>query len=350
MQFVKTTGTVAAIAAGTKMATSYNKEMFFGDNALQLVCWATGLYPKLIAASPAEVRKIDQDNGDLMAKNFSIDATAQKAHYAVEEIQVPVEGGEIEVKIFKPEQAAPGTSLPLIIWYHGGGMCISDHNDPFIGADLPGAFGILEHFQCRAVVASVNYRLAPQHTFPTGANDAIAAMKFLHANSGRWGCDSSRMSVAGYSAGAYLAAVVSQAARNEGIPLRAAVLIAPMTRRGGTTQIFVENGSMPALTSAGMLWFWMTYCPDPAAVEDPKCEPTRGIGAGGLAPTLVLTNEFDVLRDEGVEYFEALKQAGVQTQHVRARASHLGTGFDKERFLLVLRWWSEALGFAESRL
>lgn len=342
---------VAAAATGAGVAASYDRRMFFMDNVMNFAIWAMGLFPKLIALkSHAEVRKFDREQCENMNKNMPIDKAAKKAHYSVEIVMVPVEGAEIEVKVFKPEQAAVGAALPLIIWYHGGGMCLSDQNDPFLSTQVPGGLGILEHFQGRVVIASVNYRLAPEHPFPTGHNDAIAAMRFLTANVERWGCDPACVCVAGMSAGAYLAAVVSQAARNAGIPLCAAVHIAPMMRRNVSTKSWVENGRKGALTSDIMLWFWQNYCPDPATAEDPRCEPVRGVGAGGLPPCLVLTNEFCGLRDEGFEYFEALCKAGVRAEHVRCRSSHIGAGFDKERWALALRWWTEALGLAEGRL
>lgn len=262
--------------------------------------------------------------------------------FSLETVRVPVEGGEIDVHIFRPKAAA-GDGLPMIVWYHGGGMCIGNAMDSILGK--PG-FGILQHFQGKAVIASVDYRLAPEHRFPTGADDAVAAAVWLQANAGRFGCDPAKMCAAGNSAGGNLAAVVHQAASKWATPLSGAVIITPMMRYGATTQSYIDYGQGFGMTYELLIWFWNTYCPDSACSSDPRCEPIRGlpdIPAESLASCLVATSQFDQLHDEGVEYFQAMKTKGVRADHLEIHATHLVPFADKKATPELLQWLSSAL-------
>jgi acetyl esterase len=180
---------------------------------------------------------------------------------------------------------------------------------------------------CRAtdaVVLSVGYRLAPEHPFPAAVEDSIAALRWAHAHIGELGGDGGRTAVAGDSAGGNLAAVTARLARDEGLPLAAQLLIYPGTDFAGGYPSESENAEGYFLTAADMAWFARNYAGD-ADVADPRLSPIRADDLSGLAPAIVVTAEFDPLRDQGEAYAEALARAGVQV--VRRRYGGLIHGF-----------------------
>lgn len=330
------------------MACYWDRRLYAVDNLVCLLIRCIRLYPKLLASKSGADLKGWRGNPAAMAKH------ASKLGFEVQDFMVPkakVPGREEDmlVRVFRPRAEAP-SPWPLVIWFHGGGMCIGGADDDTL--KTPG--GLLDRFKGKAVIASVEYRLAPEHIFPAGAEDAMAAAEYLQASAAALGCDPQRVCVSGVSAGGYLAALAHQAARDRSFPLKAAVILAPMARRGATTQSHVENGSFAILPATGIEWFWNTYAPDPAMAKDPRCEPCRGIAGRGvaagkpLAPCLLLTCDFDVLRDEGLEYADALRKAGTEVEHVSARTTHSAYYADKERTEYVFAWWMRVLAIDSS--
>lgn len=303
---------------------------------------------QMLVSSPVQTWRPIMDRVDRIQDSLFLRG-CKSLGYETETLKVVVPNGEIDVYVHKPKTCRePKAKLPLIVWFHGGGMVLNSAHDMTL-LKGPVGLGILNYLNGKAVIASVQYRRAPEFKFPVGVEDSIAATKWLSDNASRWGADSSRMCVAGYSAGGYLASVVHQAARDRGFPLCSAVMICPMLRRGATTRSFIENGHRSDLPTTAMIWFWSLFCPDASSVSDPRCTPIHGIGSvGQLAPCIVVTARYDVLRDEGVEYYEALRDAGIQVDHVQCRGSHLGVMCDKQNWSAVLHRWAGMLGIQSS--
>jgi acetyl esterase/lipase len=170
-----------------------------------------------------------------------------------------------------------------------------------------------------AVVVSVDYRHAPEARFPAAVDDGFAAVRWIAAHAETLGGVPGQLAVCGWSAGGNIAAVVCQMARDAGGPhIAGQVLVTPVTDCDFTRESYVANGEGYVLTTALMRWFWDHYA-DPADRPHPKASPLRARDLSGLPPALVVTCEFDPLRDEGAAYAEALANAGVEARHLPCR-------------------------------
>ena len=221
---------------------------------------------------------------------------------SVDDRTVPGPAGDIPIRIYTPEGAGP---FPVVVYYHGGGFTIGsiDSHDPVTRRMAS---------EAEAIVVSVEYRLAPEHVFPAAVDDSVAALEWVAANAASFGGDASRLAVAGDSAGGGLAAVVALAARDAGGPAIAQqVLIYPCTDSRGGYPSYVENEEGPFLTKASMEWFYEQYRPDPT---DWRASPILG-DLSNLPPALLITGQYDPLRDEGKAYAEALEAAGNAVVH-----------------------------------
>ncbi len=166
---------------------------------------------------------------------------------------------------------------------------------------------------------SVDYRHAPEARFPAAVDDAFAAVQWIAANFEALGGEPGKLAVCGWSAGGNLAAVVCQMARDAGGPrITGQVLVTPVTDCDLTRESYVENADGYLLTTSLMGWFWAHYA-DPADRQHPKASPLRADNLTNLPPALVVTCEFDPLRDEGVAYADALASAGVDARHISLR-------------------------------
>ena len=219
----------------------------------------------------------------------------------VRDLQAPGPGGPIPVRVFRPEGAGP---LALVAYLHGGGWVIGslDGFDPLCRA-LANESG--------AVVASIGYRLAPEHPFPAAPDDARAALRWLHEHAAELGADPGRMAVAGDSAGANLATVAARRLRDEGdSPLRFQALVYPVCDSALNTPSYRESSEGFGLSAASMKRFWELYL-NGADGRRPDASPLQAEDLSGLPPAFVLTVRDDVLRDEGEAYAAALEAAGV---------------------------------------
>ncbi|HEY8491534.1 MAG TPA: alpha/beta hydrolase [Dehalococcoidia bacterium] len=222
----------------------------------------------------------------------------------VEDRTIPGPAGEIPVRVYTPAGSPP---FPLVVFFHGGGwvICDLDTHDPVCRA-LANAAG--------AVVMSVDYRLAPEHRFPAAAEDAYAAVCWAGAHAAELGGDAARLAVAGDSAGGNLATVAALMVRDRGgPPLRFQALVYPVTDCNFETPSYRENAEGYMLTRDAMRWFWSHYAPGEADAASPYASPLRAPDLRGLPPALVITAEFDPLRDEGEAYARRLQEAGVPT-------------------------------------
>ncbi|MET0189226.1 MAG: alpha/beta hydrolase, partial [Pseudonocardia sediminis] len=168
-----------------------------------------------------------------------------------------------------------------------------------------------------AVVASVDYRLAPEHRFPAAVEDAYAAVVWAAEKIADYGGDPARLAVGGDSAGGNLAAVVSQIARDSGGPaIGFQLLLYPATDRHDDSPSMKQNAKGPLLSRAWMEWFTGFYQSGPDDGMDPRMSPLRAKDLSGLPPALVVTAEFDPLRDQGAAYAAKLTEAGVAAEHL----------------------------------
>lgn len=223
----------------------------------------------------------------------------------VRNILVPGPAGRLPVRVYHPTS---GTVLPLMVYFHGGGWVIGnvEVNDTACRA-LANATG--------AVVASVEYRLAPETKFPGPVEDAYAATRWLAEHAAELDADRNRLVVAGDSAGGNLAAVVALAARDRAGPQIAhQVLLFPVTApaRGSEFRSYTDNAEGYVLTRASMEWFWEHYLHSSEDETHPYASPLYARDFAGLPPATVVTAEFDPLRDEGLAYARKLSEAGVE--------------------------------------
>jgi acetyl esterase/lipase len=168
-----------------------------------------------------------------------------------------------------------------------------------------------------SIVVSVNYRHAPEAPFPAAADDGLAAARWIAEHAEELGGVPGQLAVAGWSAGANIAAVTAQQAMLTGGPtIVGQVLLCPVT--DGTTKrsSYLDNAEGFGLTASLMDWFWDHYC-EPVDRADPKASPLLADELSGLPPALVITCQFDPLRDEGDAYAAALADAGVSVQHLQ---------------------------------
>lgn len=230
--------------------------------------------------------------------------------YSVEQMTIPGPGGVITCRMYRP---GTGSGLPLLVYYHGGGFVIGSPDT----ADNVARF-LCRHAGC--VVLSVDYRLAPEHRFPAAVEDASAAAAWAVAHAVELGCDPRRVLVGGDSAGATLSAVVAQLALQSGGPRLAGQLLfyAATDSAELDTPSYREFGERQlGLTTRDVSWFLDQYLPDRWQRLDPRASPVRAKDFRGLAPALVVTAEFDVLRDEAETYARRLQEAGVPVTLMR---------------------------------
>jgi acetyl esterase len=221
---------------------------------------------------------------------------------AVEERTIPGAGGEMRTRIYMPYGTGP---FPVLVYLHGGGWVIGDLEayDATCRA-LTNAAGCL--------VVAMEYRLAPEHKFPAAPEDCYAATCWAATNAAAIGGDPRRIAVGGDSAGGHLAAVVAQMARDRGGPaLVYQLLVYPVTNYGYDTASYRENAEGYLLTRDAMVWFWHHYLRSAADGNNPLTSPLRANDLRDLPPAMVLTAEFDPLRDEGEAYAIRLQEAGV---------------------------------------
>ena len=223
---------------------------------------------------------------------------------AVADRSIPGPDGDVPVRIYTPEGTGP---FPILVWYHGGGWVIGDLES----AD-PTARHLCKGAGC--VVVSVDYRLAPETKFPGPAEDCYAATVWSVNNAASLNADASRLAVGGDSAGGNLAAGISLMAADRGGPAIAhQLLVYPVTERNYDTPSYSQNAEGFLLARDAMIWYWDAYLADEADASNPYAAPMNAESLAGQPPALVITAEFDPLRDEGEAYGRRLQEAGVDT-------------------------------------
>jgi acetyl esterase len=222
---------------------------------------------------------------------------------AVEDRVIPGPAADLPVRIYTPEGDGP---RPVVAYFHGGGFvfCSIDTHDGTCRR-LANATG--------AVVVSVEYRLAPEHCFPAATDDCYAATVWVHEHTSELGGDPHQLVVAGDSAGGNLAADVAHMARDRGgPPIAFQALIYPVIDAACDTPSYTENAEGYFLEKQAMRWFWDQYLGVDCDGTDPLASPIKARDLSGLPPAIVITAEYDPLRDEGEAYAEALRAAGAR--------------------------------------
>lgn len=238
--------------------------------------------------------------------NYVTDATAPPDDVAVvadDRIEVDIDGISRHIPV-RRYATSDSSTLPVVAFFHGGGWVLG-------GLDSHDAFARRLASLTGALVVSVDYRLAPEHPFPAAHDDAWAVTRWLADSADRWGGDPTRIAVCGDSAGGNLAASVALRGRDEGLDLALQALIYPcVDTELDHYRSSVENAVGYMLTTADMIWFWDHYVPKRHRAN-PYAVPARAADLAGVAPALVISAEFDPLRDEDEWYAERLERAGV---------------------------------------
>lgn len=263
------------------------------ESILELIANSNGA--PLVTQTPEEARKSFLEKewlGEYVEKITRTNFVTDEEH------------GKVPVRIYKPEGEEV---LPIVVFFHGGGFVLGnlDEFDPFCSFIASGA---------GCIVASVDYRLAPEHKHPTAVEDAFNALAWIAENAAKFNGDAKRIAVAGDSAGANLSLVSAIAAYKKGAPeLCYMALICPWVNLSSTTtDSYRYFGKGLWLSTENIGWYRNHYLQNIEQAKSPMVSPLLAESLKGLPPALVLTAEFDVLRDEGKALADRLEQDGVQ--------------------------------------
>lgn len=251
------------------------------------------------ALSIEERRALDKQQNSLFSP-------AAESVRLVENRSIPGPAGDIPLRLYYPDGAGP---LPVLIYFHGGGWALGD---------LDSSDPVCRHFANGAgcLVVSVEYRLAPEHHFPAGLDDCYAATHWVAEHIAEYQGDPARLAVCGESAGGNLAAAVALLARDRRkIALSYQVLIYPvLAYYTSGMPSYQENGRVVGDDYGELVMSWRTYLGDETASANPYAVPLQASDLSGLPPALIVTAEYDLLRDEGNLYAKRLREAGVSAQ------------------------------------
>ena len=224
--------------------------------------------------------------------------------------------GEVSVRIYRPKGAKG--NLPVVMYFHGGGWVLgSENTHDRLLRDLVNGTG--------AAFVFVNYTPSPEAQFPVPIEQDYAATKYIAEKGKEFGFDADRLAVAGDSVGGNMVAVIAQLAKERrGPTIRSQVLFYPVTDASLSQKSYEEFANGPWLTTAAMVWFWDAYAPNKEDRKKTTASPLSATNEQlkGLPPALIITDENDVLRDEGEAYARELIQAGVDVTAVRMLATH----------------------------
>ena len=256
--------------------------------------------PKLWDLTPAEARK--------KVIELTRMVECKEAIGKIENRILPGPAGPLPFRVYMPA-AANDEPSGGVIFFHGGAWVLGDLDTHDCLCRI-----LANESGCRVV--SVDYRLAPEHPFPAAVEDACAATAWIADHAAELAIDPTCLAVAGDSAGGTLAAVVCQTAKGSGLKIALQVLLCPVTDIAPDNQSRREFAEGYFLEGPLMSWAGIHYLPSGVDINDPRLSPLRAPDLSGLPPALVHTAGFDLLRDEGKAYADALERAGVNVRHV----------------------------------
>ena len=268
------------------------------DPQFQFMAWSARKAPSIAGADPAGVRAA-------VATGFALGQGEVEPGVRFEPVGVPTPDGEAPARIYHPPHQDP--RAPLLVWLHQGGGVLGD-------LETSHAFCSILAATLRAPVLSVDYRLAPEHRFPHGLNDSIAAFRWARQHAARFGAPAGRAALGGDSMGGHFTAVICQELRRAGEPQPDLQLLCyPAVEADSQTQSMTTYVDAYPLSKATMDWF-MGHYGDPATpLDDVRLSPLHEPDLKGLAPAIVVTAGFDPLVDQGEAYAHRLLEAGVPT-------------------------------------
>jgi acetyl esterase len=281
---------------------------------------------KALGVPPIETMTVDEARAERAAMMQRYVPMPEYAGATVEEQTISAGGRSMAVRVYRP--AGASGILPVVVFFHGGGfvVCTLDTHDPYCRA-LATEAGVM--------VVSVDYRLAPEHKFPAGVEDCLAATDWVLGHAGELDGDSGRVFVAGDSAGATLATVVALILRDRGEDGRLAgqILLYPVAGYyDPPTVSYLKMAEGYGLTRKGMIWFWDHYLNDPGEARDFRAAPLVASSLAGLPRAFVVTAEYDVLRDEGQAYARRMEAEGVDVTHEFAEGMNHGFAASPNEF------------------
>ena len=255
----------------------------------------------------------------------------------VRTVSLPVPGGVIDLRIYRPADGGP---YPVHLFMHGGGWVGGSAHDKYID--------VTARERCvgaSCVVVAVDYRKAPEHKFPTGLEDAQAALEWVLAHAGELDVRPDLITVGGQSAGANLAAGLALKLRDENGPKLALQLLeAPALDLTLSLPSHQTYGSGYGLHLADCRRLVPLYLADPAQVSNPYASPLLAADLSGLPPAYVMTGEYDMLRDDGERYVERLRDAGASA-HFSLQPGHVHFSVALTKVMDSARAWrDEAIG------
>lgn len=229
--------------------------------------------------------------------------------YRVEDRTISSTGGSLVIRIYTPREVAGAESLPVLVYFHGGGWVLGD---------LDTHDGICRFFarEAHCIVVAVDYRLAPEHPFPAAVEDARSATLWCISHAEEVGGDPKRVAMGGDSAGGTLAAVTAQQMRAEPPPQPMfQLLIYPLMDMDAPFPSRSRFAKGYFLEQEDLLWTRQHYLQDGASAHDVRVSPGLAEDLRGLPPALIVTAGFDPLLDEALDYAQRLRQAGVPVEY-----------------------------------
>lgn len=219
--------------------------------------------------------------------------------------------GETKIRIIRPINNE--SKLPVVMYFHGGGWILGDKNifDRLVREIANGS---------QAAVVFVDFDRSPESQYPIAIEEAYAATKYIYENGNEFNVNPSKLAVMGDSVGGNMATVVAILAKERGGPnIDYQALFYPVTDANFETESYKEFANGYWLSTEAMKWFWNAYLPDKNERKKHTVSPLQASieQLKGLPPALVITNECDVLRDEGEAYAHKLIESGVKTTAIR---------------------------------
>jgi acetyl esterase/lipase len=255
--------------------------------------------PKLWELTPVDARK--------MALELTRMVESKEEIGKIENSTMPGPGGPLAFRVYTPAGSADGL-LAGIVYFHGGAWVFGDLDSHDSMCRM-----LANESRCRII--SIDYRLAPEHTFPAAVEDAYAATEWVAAHASELSIDPARLAVAGDSAGGNLAAVVCHRAKSSGPRLALQVLLCPVTDVTADNQSRRDFAEGYFLEGPLMTWAGTHYLLPDVNVRDSRLSPLWAPDLSGLPPAHIHTAGFDPLRDEAKAYADALERAGVEVHY-----------------------------------